>query len=639
MSILSFKNHIWVKIVAAILVVTFVNQDILWAQDAVTPVSKPTSSSENPQSIDNKAFFRPNNVNASINIPKSLADIRESWSPSSVIASNLKEIASSPDEKAPSPRNDDTSRKTIINIQDAHAYLGAQESISSILDTLVKNYDIKVVAVEGTSGYIDTSLLKTFPDAKVRDNTARNLMKEGRMSAGEFFSITSEKPIALYGIEEDELYKRNVEELRSVCEKAETVGADIEGTTRLLKNMAARLYSEDLKALDGNVSLYKDGKIPFKHLWSVLSPIAAKAGMDLEPYKDLKKLAFLTHQEKSIDFEKANDERKAIISAITDRLTKNELEVFVSSIMEFKKGGISSGDFHAYLKSTAEKNGVDPYRFSSFCKYAEYISIRKIDIPSIPNQLRDYSAAIKNKLYRNDDEKALDLCMRFMEYAGGLFSLQLGNDEFSELIKISRSLNPAAFTAILEKVSRKTGLGIEDPASIKNIFDALPAAISFYTTAEERNRVMVENTIRRMNSEGARAACLITGGYHTSGLTGLLRDRRCSYLVMLPKFDPLRRERPYITILTNKKKPYEKLLKTGQYHIATRAYFAQDPSKTEEEKFDSYSEILPGPCMRQQRIYATKGRKRKSLTGLSGCGPKITASSIRPSRKNTVTAP
>src|SRR3989338_7530263 len=36
----------------------------------------------------------------------------------------------------------------IINIQDAHSKLCAQESISNILDSLVKNYNLKLVAME-----------------------------------------------------------------------------------------------------------------------------------------------------------------------------------------------------------------------------------------------------------------------------------------------------------------------------------------------------------------------------------------------------------------------------------------------------------------------------------------------------------
>ena len=46
--------------------------------------------------------------------------------------------------------------KTIINIQDAHTSLTAQTSIVNILDSLVTNYDLSLIAVEGSEGYIDT---------------------------------------------------------------------------------------------------------------------------------------------------------------------------------------------------------------------------------------------------------------------------------------------------------------------------------------------------------------------------------------------------------------------------------------------------------------------------------------------------
>jgi hypothetical protein len=63
-------------------------------------------------------------------------------------------------------------QETIIHIQDAHASLSAQESIAGLLDSLVTDYDLRVIALEGGSGFVDTSLLKTFPDKVIRDGTA-----------------------------------------------------------------------------------------------------------------------------------------------------------------------------------------------------------------------------------------------------------------------------------------------------------------------------------------------------------------------------------------------------------------------------------------------------------------------------------
>ncbi|MFH1665480.1 MAG: hypothetical protein ABIA77_04965, partial [Candidatus Omnitrophota bacterium] len=69
-----------------------------------------------------------------------------------------------------------------------------------------------------------------------------------------------------------------------------------------------------------------------------------------------------------------------------------------------------------------------------------------------------------------------------------------------------------------------------------------------------------------------KVAALITGGYHTEGLSDIMEQKGLSYLVVVPKFEG-GRERPYVAILTNKKKAYEKLLESGQYQLAVSAYF------------------------------------------------------------------
>ncbi len=127
------RNKRWIRAVASLLVICFINQDIVWAQDGAPVWSKGQSGS---------SFFKPTNVSDSIAVPKDVAV--------------TKEVFNAGDGK------------TIINIQDAHDSFTAQQSISSILDSLATNYDLRLVAVEGSTGYIDTSMLKTFPDENVK---------------------------------------------------------------------------------------------------------------------------------------------------------------------------------------------------------------------------------------------------------------------------------------------------------------------------------------------------------------------------------------------------------------------------------------------------------------------------------------
>ena len=239
------RNKHWIRTIALLLVITFINQDLVWAQSGTPIWAKGQNGSF--------AFKPPTPVNGGITIPKDVAVTKEVYTTSG--------------------------DKTIINIQDAHASLGAQESIASILDSLVTNYDLKLVAIEGSTGYVDTSLLRTFPDENIRKKTAEYLMAKGKMSAGEFFSITSNKPIALYGIEEKPLYEENVEQFRKIYEINNSIKNDITNLISTLKNLQTKIYTEELKTLGNNSVLHKDGKISFTERWDLVKKLAEKAGL------------------------------------------------------------------------------------------------------------------------------------------------------------------------------------------------------------------------------------------------------------------------------------------------------------------------------------------------------------------------
>ena len=95
------------------------------------------------------------------------------------------------------------------------------------------------------------------------------------MSAGEFFAITSGKNIALYGIEDDPIYRQNVEEFNRVYELNGVVGKDIAGILGDLRKISDKIYPDGLKAVERDLALYRDGKIPFSSMWDSLQAINA----------------------------------------------------------------------------------------------------------------------------------------------------------------------------------------------------------------------------------------------------------------------------------------------------------------------------------------------------------------------------
>ena len=346
----SARNKKWIRAIALILVITFINQDLTWAQGGTPIWSKGSNGSF--------SYKPPLNVNGGITIPKDVAVTKEVHTT--------------------------TGDKTIINIQDAHASLGAQESIVSILDSLVTNYDLRLVAIEGSSGYIDTSILRTFPDENIRKETAKYLMAKGKMSAGEFFAITSNKPIALYGIEEKPLYEENVEEFRRVYEANVSLKNHIANLTKTLDALEDKIYSDELKALDRNSVLHKDGKLAFSARWGLVNNLAVKSGLDYKKYENLTKLVESLKLEKGINFETANKERDGLIDILSKKLTKPELEQLVLKSLSFKMGKISQGEYYVFLQDLAERSGILPEPYSNLINYTNYIALyESIDLLAI----------------------------------------------------------------------------------------------------------------------------------------------------------------------------------------------------------------------------------------------------------------
>ncbi len=76
---------------------------------------------------------------------------------------------------------------------------------------------------------------------------------------------------------------------------------------------------------------------------------------------------------------------------------------------------------------------------------------------------------------------------------------------------------------------------------------------------------MVSNTIRQMRENKVTVGAIVTGGFHTKGITGILQSDKVSYLILLPRFDSKKEKRPYITIFTNKASEYKRYAESGDY--------------------------------------------------------------------------
>ncbi|MBF0216408.1 MAG: protein kinase [Candidatus Omnitrophica bacterium] len=555
------KNSIIIKVISLAIAILFTHEQIGWVQDGI-PVW-----TDLPDHNKNKIDTRTSNIE----IPNYLAEVKSDILPDST--------------------------REIIHIQDTHASLSAQESIATILDQLASNYDVNLIGIEGAEGFIDTSLLRSVPDKKIRENTARYLMENGKLSASEFFSATSDKDnILLVGIEKDSLYEKNLAGVRGLVERRDAYVNEVRKLQRVLDQLSENIYSKELSQFEKLSTGHRKGNVSFPEYYKGLISLFSDDGKILEKTgnsENIRKLFSTIELEKNIDFKEANAERERLLDILGKTADRDTLETLVGKVVLFKEKKISQTDFYSYLGDLAAVNGLDPGGYINFIKYTQYISLYSdIDILALYLEVETLEENLVKQLYANKDQEELYKWRRLVQLFVQLYDMEFSNGDFEYLCRKMDGIKISDLEVFLKETASKLGLAIHEPVNPARIIEGVAPAIDFYRVAEDRNKSMIDNTIANMRKEGKNIAALVTGGFHTKGLTKLIAENNLSCLVITPKYEE-GKERPYIAILTNKKKPYQKLLDSGKYEIAVRAYFGNmDEEKLFEIVLPSLAQVV-----------------------------------------------
>ncbi|MBU1894388.1 MAG: hypothetical protein KJ983_01045, partial [Candidatus Omnitrophica bacterium] len=536
--LLSFRKYKCTKLIALTVAVVFLYNQIVWAQGA---------------------SFQHRNVTVPYN-QGSIVDIHSSQG-----------------------------NEVIIHLQDAHASLSAQYSIANLLDSLVTNYDLDFIALEGAEGVIDTSRLKTFPDKAIRKEAADFLMREGRMSGGEFFQITHDKNnIALYGAEEYELYKKNLEDFRKVVKQRENLLPLIKAFGEQIKLLEEKIYSKELLSIITKGREHKNGSLSFIDYWKTIVKFQSGKTNQVEIPKLVKSIAL----EKQIDFDKANEERKCLVGELSKKLKKEELEELVLKSSEFKEEKVSPAEFHNFLLTVSLNHNIPVKEYKNLVMFCDYTMLyESVDLFSLYSEVESVEEAVREKLFQNEDERELYKTGYIGHLLERLYNIELSTKNFEFIKSHKKEYDAKKIALFLRETCMKYGVVMQTGYDLALMMEGMDTAIEFYETAAKRDKVMVENTLKRLRKEGKRIGALITGGFHTKGLTHMLKENQVSHLVIAPKFKDSE-ERPYVSILTGKKKSYQKLLETEKYQIAVDPYFSPNKLEPEKNELDTEMRLL-----------------------------------------------
>lgn len=465
---------------------------------------------------------------AHINIPEDYGDIIEKWIPEMPI----------------------DSKPLIIFIQDAHCNYEVQKNISCLIDNIMANYSgqLKLVAIEGSSGVIDTSIFESFTDEQIKKRVSDYFMKEGKISGAEFLSITGPHDFTLYGIEDKELYNRNYKAFLDSLAFRDTALEYFEYIRGIMAELKGHIYTDNLKEFDEHLKSYQNGDIGFPEYMNILKECAEKQAVDLAGFKDFMSLSKLYQIENGIDFDMLYKEREQLINMLGSTLDKQKLSELVSKSLDFRTGKLSAAEYYNYLINLAKED------YHNLFSYAGYLKINEgIDRNAILSECSEIEDLIVKGMFENNDQHKLFILSKNLNILHKIFRLELTKEEYLYYMRHRNNFSAVNFHKHIKLLADRYGIGYNRWPGLSEMDNNLAVIEEFYKLAIERESVFIDNTLKQMEIQGVNTCILITGGFHTKGISEILKERDIAYVVLSPKINKKQEYNPYIDVMKGQK--------------------------------------------------------------------------------------
>lgn len=464
----------------------------------------------------------------------------------------------------------------IIHLQDAHNNLSAQENLARTLEDLIARYGVTDVFVEG--GTRDDSLdhLRPLAERSVRERVARKYLVGGEINAAEYVSIATDLPVKLWGVEDGRLYRDNLERYARLSAAREGVSAYLAQMKRRVERLERKLYPRDLYEFKQVLERFERREAGFSEYHGAIASRAALARLDLDTYPAFRSLGRLKTLEEKIDFAAADRQQRELVEAIQSRSGRMPDALREAAQTASKLGGDLTTPlaFYEGLLVEASAAGIDASSYPALSSYVEYLRQHaRVDFVGLVDENDELIRRIWRSTLQEKDALRLWELSEHLALTEKLFSLEIAKPEFDRYARRRQDVRFETLVALAFVNRRLDEMdATADVLPYSDVVDqSREMAETFYRTNEARDAVFVEKTLARMSESGARAAILVTGGYHTPNLTRLFKERGLSYAVVMPYINGQTNRRRYEEILLSQLGDGHPLLAQRQLTVGDRA--------------------------------------------------------------------
>lgn len=383
-----------------------------------------------------------------------------------------------------------TSERWVIQIQDIHAHFTAQENIAAIVDHLNAAYGMQTVALEG--GWSESSFPKSWalPTSREKQMLARSLLEEAHIGGPAFAALFSKMPIQIVGIEDPNVYNENLDLYLQHIQSRSSLIAQLNSIEKKIASAKVATFNPLLQSFDRRLAEFREGGKADKFLPSLIDQ-AGSLDIDLSGFNQVLLFKEIVSKERHIVKSKLEDEASRLMAQHRQsRLTFEEI---------LRSGKIPPEKIQFYPQSQM---------------YAELLKLQdKISHRAFFAEIEDVTLLVKEKLYKTAEEKELD--------------------RKSDIFQKVRSI--LLFKATPSDLASYQERRSEMDAEIKawGLETSLELAEGFYQKALARDKIFFEQL--KNNARLQKDLIVVAGGFHTEGLSQLLKEAGVSYMVITPE--------------------------------------------------------------------------------------------------------
>ncbi|MDR1696425.1 MAG: hypothetical protein LBR69_07370 [Endomicrobium sp.] len=136
----------------------------------------------------------------------------------------------------------------IYLIEDLHANLSAQKSISRIMEFLDKNSDITAILMEGTAKTVNPSVF-SYGKIPNKNRFLDYLLDSSLINGVEYYALKNDKESKISGLEDKTLYDENINKLKLIFDSKREVNKYLSEMQKDLSQIQNDLYSPENKEI------------------------------------------------------------------------------------------------------------------------------------------------------------------------------------------------------------------------------------------------------------------------------------------------------------------------------------------------------------------------------------------------------